>query len=259
MEVKVEELDVQTALNSGALHFFDDKYEEKVRIVSMGDASKEFCGGTHVSRTGEIGFFKISGESSVASGIRRIEAVTGLNYLDYLYVEEDNIGNIAKLLNSSRADVYNKIVKLFYDHEFLEKSNEELKLKLNSFEAGRLIESFKTAGAGGVKYLISKFKNISGEELKDIVNALKSRHDFPEGDSAVIFVSNLNDEKLVYIVSAEGAADASKIIKLINSETGGKGGGKKDFSQGGASSVSKFYDMENIIENIITEGLIAKV
>ena len=258
MEVKVEELDVKTALNSGALHFFDDKYEEKVRIVSMGDASKEFCGGTHVSRTGEIGFFKISGESSIASGIRRIEAVTGLNYLNYLYVEEDNIDNIAKLLNSSRTDVYNKIIKLFYDYEFLEKANEELKLKLNNFEAGRLIESFKTAGTGGIKYLISKFKNISGEELKDLVNALKSRNDFPSGDSAVIFVSNLNDEKLIYIVSAEGNADASKIIKLINSEVGGKGGGKKDFSQGGGVKVSKFGDIENIVENIMAEGLIAK-
>ena len=258
MEVKVEELDVKTALNLGALHFFDDKYEEKVRVVSMGDASKEFCGGTHVSRTGEIGFFKISGESSVASGIRRIEAVTGLNYLNYLYVEEDNIANIAKLLNSSRADVYNKIIKLFYDYEFLEKANEELKLKLNNFEAGRLIESFKTAGTGGVKYLISKFKNISGEELKDLINVLKSRNDFPSGDSAVIFVSNLNDEKLVYIVSAEGNADASKIIKLINSEVGGKGGGKKDFSQGGGIEVSKFGDIENIAGNIMSEVLIAK-
>ena len=258
MEVKAEELDVKTALNSGALHFFDDKYGEKVRIISMGGASKEFCGGTHVSRTGEIGFFKISGESSIASGIRRIEAVTGLNYLNYLYVEEDNITNIAKLLNSSRADVYNKIIKLFYDYEFLEKANEELKLKLNSFEAGRLIESFKTSGAGGIKYLISKFKNISGEELKDLVNALKSRNDFPSGDSAVIFVSNLSDEKLIYIVSAEGNADASKMIKLINAEVGGKGGGKKDFSQGGGAEVSKFGDIENIIENIITEGLVAK-
>ena len=258
MEVKVEELDVKTALNSGALHFFDDKYEEKVRVVSMGGVSKEFCGGTHVSRTGEIGFFKISGESSIASGIRRIEAVTGLNYLNYLYVEEDNIINIAKLLNSSRAGVYNKIIKLFYDYEFLEKANEELKSKLNNFEAERLIGSFKTAGAGGVKYLISKFKNVSGEELKDLANALKSRSDFPSGDSAVIFISNLNDEKLVYIVSAEGTADASKIIKLINSEVGGKGGGKKDFSQGGAPSVSKFGDIENIAGNIMSEVLIAK-
>ncbi len=258
MEVKAEELDVKTALSSGALHFFDDKYEEKVRVVSMGDVSKEFCGGTHVSRTGEIGFFKISGEFSIASGIRRIEAVTGLNYLNYLYVEEDNVRNIAKLLNSSRTDVYNKIIKLYYDYEFLEKTNEELRLKLNSFEAGRLIELFKTDRAKGVKYLISRFKDISGEELKELVNALKSRHDFPAGDSAVIFVSNVNDEKLVYIVSAEGAADASKIIKLINSKVGGKGGGKKDFSQGGASSVSKFDDIESIIENIITEDLIAK-
>ena len=259
MEVRVEELDVKTALSSGALHFFDDKYEERVRVVSMGDASKEFCGGTHVSRTGEIGFFKISGESSIASGIRRIEAVTGLNYMSYLYVEEDNMNNIAKLLDSSRADIYNKIIKLYYDYEFLEKANQELKLKLNNLEAGRLIESFKTAGAGNIKYLISKFKNISGEELKDLVNALKCRSDFPQGDSAVIFISNISDEKLVYIVSAEGNADASKIIKLINSKVGGKGGGKKDFSQGGGAEVSKFGDIESIVENIMTVDLFAKV
>ncbi|MHB1698020.1 MAG: alanine--tRNA ligase [bacterium] len=251
-DIDIRELDAKAALNSGALHFFDEKYEEKVRVVSMGDASKEFCGGTHVLRTGEIGFFKILGEYSVASGIRRIEAVTGFNYLKFLHVEEDNMNNIAKLLNSSTAEVYNKIIKLYYDYEFLEKTNEELKLKLNNFEAEQLIKSFKNAG--GIKYLIYKFKNIQGEELKDLINALKSRHDFPAGDSAVIFISNIGDEKLVYIVSAEGAVDASKIIKLINLEVGGKGGGKKDFSQGGGAEVSKFDDIENIIE-----GLLAKI
>lgn len=252
IDVDIKELDAKAALNSGALHFFDEKYEEKVRIVSIGDVSKEFCGGTHVYRTGEIGFFKILGEYSVASGIRRIEAVTGVNYLKFLYVEEDNINNIVKLLNSSKADVYNKIIKLYYDFEFLKKNNEELKLKLNNFEAEQLIKSFKDAG--GIKYLISKFKNVQGEELKGLINALKSRRDFPEGDIIIIFISNIGGEKLVYIVSAEGTADASKIIKLINSEVGGKGGGKKDFSQGGSTEVSKFDDIENIIE-----GLLAKI
>ncbi len=253
LEVKTHELDVQTALNSGALHFFDEKYEDTVRVVSMGTASKEFCGGTHVSRTGEIGFFKITGESSVASGIRRIEAVTGFNYLDYLYVEEDNIFNIAKLLNSSKSEVYNRIIKLYYDYELLEKTNEELRSKLNSFESERLIKSFKTgmAGAGGFKYLISKFGNVSGEELKELVNALSSRRDFPEGDSVVVFISNIKDEKLIYVVSAKGSIDASAVIKRINSEIGGKGGGKKDFSQGGTQDVSKFDGIEKIVEKAI--------
>ena len=253
LEVKTYELDVQTALNSGALHFFDEKYEDTVRVVSMGTASKEFCGGTHVTRTGEIGFFKITGESSVASGIRRIEAVTGFNYLDYLYVEEDNIFNIAKLLNTSKCEVYNRIIKLYYDYELLEKTNEELRSKLNSFESERLIKSFKTgtAGAGGFKYLISKFGNVSGEELKELVNALSSRRDFPEGDSVVVFISNIKDEKLIYVVSAKGSIDASAVIKRINSETGGKGGGRKDFSQGGAQDVSKFDGIEKIVEKAI--------
>ncbi len=250
LEVKTHELDVQTALNSGALHFFDEKYEDTVRVVSMGTASKEFCGGTHVSRTGEIGFFKITGESSVASGIRRIEAVTGFNYLDYLYVEEDNIFNIAKLLNTSKSEVYNRIIKLYYDYELLEKTNEELRSKLNSFESERLIKSFKT-GAGGFKYLISKFGNVSGEELKELVNTLSSRRDFPEGDSVVVFISNIKDEKLIYVVSAKGSIDASAVIKRINSETGGKGGGRKDFSQGGTQDVSKFDGIEKIVEKAI--------
>ncbi len=252
-EVAVKELDVKSALNSGALHFFDEKYEEKVRVVSIGGISKEFCGGTHVSRTGEIGFFKISGESSVASGIRRIEAVTGYNYLNYLHIEEDNMNNIAILLNSSKPDIFNKIIKLHYDCEFLEKTNEELKLKLNNFEAERLVKLFKTAGKDKIKYLISKFRNVSGDELKGLINAVRTSRYFPAGDSAVIFVSDLNGEKLIYVVSAEGAADASKIIKLINAETGGKGGGKKDFSQGGSPSVSKFSDIENIIEGILAK------
>jgi alanyl-tRNA synthetase len=253
IEVNTAELDVKTALNSGALHFFDEKYEETVRIVSISDISKEFCGGTHVSRTGEIGFFKISSESSVASGIRRIEAVTGINYLNYLYVEEDNMNNIANLLNASKAEVHNRIIKLYYDCELLEKANEELRLKLNNFEAERLIERFKTAsGAKELKYLTAFFKNVSGEELKDINNALKSKRDFPDGDSAVILVSSVNGEKLVYTVSAEGAADASKIIKLINTGIGGKGGGKRDFAQGGSPEVSKLGDIENIVENIMS-------
>ncbi len=257
INVRIDETDVKTALNSGALHFFDEKYEDKVRIVSMDEVSKEFCGGTHVSRTGEIGFFKILGEFSVASGIRRIEAITGLNYLNYLYVGEDNINNIVKLLNCSKADVYNKIIKLHYDYEFLEKANAELQSKLNSFEAERLVKQFKTTN-GGTSYLASKFQNVSVEELKELANALKMRHDFPRGAAAVVFASNLNGEKLVYIVSAFGGADASGIIKRINSEFGGKGGGKKDFSQGGSADVSKFEGFEKIAGNIISEELFAK-
>jgi alanyl-tRNA synthetase len=168
-------------------------------------------------------------------------------------VEEDNIVNIAKLLNTSKSEVYNRIIKLYYDYELLEKTNEELRSKLNSFESERLIKSFKTgmAAAGRFKYLISKFGNVSGEELKELVNALSSRRDFPEGDSVVVLISNIKDEKLIYIVSAKGSIDASAVIKRINSKTGGKGGGKKDFSQGGTQDVSKFDEIEKIVESVL--------
>ena len=107
------------------------------------------------------------------------------------------------------------------------------------------------AASGGFKYLISKFGNVSGEELKELVNALSSRRDFPEGDSVVVLISNIKDEKLIYIVSAKGSIDASAVIKRINSETGGKGGGKKDFSQGGTQDVSKLDEIEKIVESVL--------
>ncbi len=252
-EVKVEELDVKSALDAGALHFFDEKYEDRVRVVSMGDVSKEFCGGTHVTRTGEIGFFKIMRESSVASGVRRIEAVTGYNYLNQLYIEEDNLNNIASLLGVSKSDIYNKIINLYYDYEYLKKENSDIKLKLNTFESERLVKEFKNIGS--IYYLISKFKDLSQDDLKELINILKSRQDFPEGDSVVIFISLINKERLIYICSTEGAIDASKIVKLLNGQVGGKGGGKRDFAQGGSTDISKFNEIEKILEDLFTNKI----
>ncbi|MCL4321917.1 MAG: alanine--tRNA ligase [Deltaproteobacteria bacterium] len=257
LEVKVEELDVKSALNAGALHFFDEKYEDTVRVVSMGDVSKEFCGGTHVSRTGEIGFFKIMRESSIASGIRRIEAVTGYNYLNQLYIEEDNLNNIASLLGASKPDVYNKIINLYYDYEYLKKENSDIKLKLNTFESERLIREFKNIGPASC--VISKFEDSSQDDLKELINILKSRRDFPGGDSAVIFVSLINKERLIYICSAEGNIDASKIVKLLNGQVGGKGGGKRDFAQGGSTDISKFNEIEKILEKVLKDLFLHKI
>ncbi len=257
LEVKVEELDVKSALNAGALHFFDEKYEDTVRVVSMGDVSKEFCGGTHVSRTGEIGFFKIMRESSVASGIRRIEAVTGYNYLNQLYIEEDNLNNIASLLGASKPDAYNKIINLYYDYEYLKKENSDIKLKLNTFESERLVREFKNIGSASC--LISKFEDLSQDDLKELINILKSRAGFPAGDSAVIFVSLINKERLIYICSTEGGIDASKIVKLLNGQVGGKGGGKRDFAQGGSTDISKFNEIEKILEKMLKDLLPSKI
>lgn len=249
IEVRIEEQDVESALNAGALHFFDEKYEDRVRIVSMGSASKEFCGGTHVSRTGEIGFFKIMRESSVASGIRRIEAVTGYNYLTQLYASEDNLNNIALLLDVSISDIYNKIINLYYDYEDLKKENSDIKLKLNALEAEKLIDAFRNAGS--VAYLIAKFENQSQEGLKELINALKSRKNFPQADSVIFFISLVNKDRLIYVCSAEGDVDASEIIRLLNVKVGGKGGGKKDFAQGGSTDIAKFEEIEKIIEDLL--------
>ncbi|MCL4542367.1 MAG: alanine--tRNA ligase [Deltaproteobacteria bacterium] len=254
LEVKTEELDVESASRAGALHFFDEKYEDTVRIVSIGDVSKEFCGGTHVRRTGEIGFFKIMREYSVASGIRRIEAVTGYNYLNQLYMEEDNLNNIASLLEASRPDIYNKIITLYYDYEYLKKENSGIKLKLNTFESERLVKKFKNLGS--IHYLISKFQDFSQDDLKELLNILKSRHDFPEGDSVVVFVSLINKERLIYICSAEGAVDASKIVKFLSGQVGGKGGGKRDFAQGGSTDISKFHKIERILEDLFINKIL---
>jgi alanyl-tRNA synthetase len=247
--VATEERDIESALNSGALHFFDEKYGDKVRIVFIGDISKEFCGGTHVERTGSIGFFKITGESSVASGIRRIEAVTGYNYLNMLYIEEDNLDNIISVFDSSRSEIYNKIIKLYYDYKYMEKDNKELKHSIFSLESEKLINKFKKIG--NISFLISKFEDMSQDELKDVFHILKSKHDYPDGDSIVIFASLYKNEKIVYIGFAEGSIDASEYIKALSDQIGGKGGGRKDFAQGGSSEVSKFSEFEKFAEKIV--------
>ncbi len=238
LPVVTEVKDLETALSSGALHFFEEKYEGEVRIVSIGDFSKEFCGGTHVEKTGSIGFFKITAESSVASGIRRIEAVTGYNYLNILRINEDNLDNIISLLESSRSEIYNKIIKLYYDYKYIEKANKELQHSVFLLESEKFIGEFKKSGS--LSFLIKQFDNMSEEELKKLANILISRHDYPEGDSIVIFASVYKNEKIVYICFASGRADAAKIIKAISGELNGKGGGRHDFAQGGSSDLSKF-------------------
>ncbi len=252
LSVTVKEMAASEALGSGALHFFDEKYEDTVRVVSMGDISKEFCGGTHVRFTGEIGFFKIISESSVASGIRRIEGVTGYNYLSRLYMEEDNLRNIASLLGAPESDIYNRIIKLYYDYELLEKENEELREKLNNLESDALVKNFRKKG--NIDYLVSTFRGLSADELKDLMNALKSSKDFPSGSSLVVFVSLVGEEKLVYVVMGGGEADASKTIKLLNSRLDGKGGGRKDFAQGGSLNILIFDSVKSIVEEIIASN-----
>ncbi|MHB1679669.1 MAG: alanine--tRNA ligase [bacterium] len=253
--VQIEETEMEAALNSGALHFFDEKYGDKVRIVSIGNASREFCGGTHIERTGSIGFFKIISESSVASGIRRIEAVTGYNYLNAVYIQEDNLNNIMVLLNSNKADIYNKIIKLYYDYEFIEKENKELKYSNFMLKAGELNKEFKKIG--NYSYLIKKLDSFTPDELKDLANIVKSKHDSSaDGDNfIIIFGSFYQNEKIIYIAITEGLIDAAKIIKLISEELGGKGGGKKDFAQGGTSNLSKYEEFETAAEKIIKNYL----
>jgi alanyl-tRNA synthetase len=253
--VQIEETEMEAALNSGALHFFDEKYGDKVRIVNIGDISREFCGGTHIERTGSIGFFKITSESSVASGIRRIEAVTSYNYLNTVYIQEDNLNNIIVLLNSNKADIYNKIIKLYYDYEFIEKENKELKYSNFMLKAGELYKEFKKIG--DYSYLIKKLDNFNPDELKELANMVKSKYNLSsDGNSFIIILGSFyQNEKIIYIAIAEGSMDAAKIIKLISEELGGKGGGKKDFAQGGTSNLSKYEEFETTAENIIKNYL----
>jgi len=261
--VEVEETEMETALRSGALHFFDEKYGDKVRIVDIGGASKEFCGGTHVKSTGSIGFFKIISESSVASGIRRIEAVTGYNYLNMVYIQEDNLNNIIVLLNSNKADIYNKIIKLYYDYEFIEKENKELKHSNFMLKAAELCKEFNKIG--NYSYLIKKLDSFTPDELKEIANMIKSKYSSGAGVNVndsnnnnnfiIILGSFYQNEKIIYIAVTEGSIDAAKIIKLMSEKLDGKGGGKKDFAQGGTSNLSKYEEFEADVEGIIKNYL----
>ncbi|MFZ6695416.1 alanine--tRNA ligase [Stenotrophomonas acidaminiphila] len=227
---EVHHMGMQEALDFGAMALFGEKYGENVRVLKMGDYSTELCGGTHVSRTGDIGLFKITAEGGVSSGVRRIEAVTGQGALDHVDAEEARLAEAASLLGGAATDVVEKIRQLGERQKRLERELEALKAKLASGATADLGAS--AVEIGGVKVLAARLEGFDAKALREAMDRLKQQL----GD-AVILLAGTQDGKASLVAGVNGSAmgrvKAGELLSHVAGQIGGKGGGRPDLAQGG--------------------------
>jgi alanyl-tRNA synthetase len=220
------------AVAAGAMALFGEKYGDVVRVLKFGDFSTELCGGTHVSRSGDIGLFKIVAESGVAAGIRRVEAVTGDNALAYVRDLEARLRDAAALLRGGRDEIVDKVQQLLDRNRQLEKDLAQLKGKLASSAGSDLAGQAREIK--GVKVLAARVDGVEGNDLRALLDQLKNKL-----GSGVVLLGSATGAKVSLIagVTADllGKVKAGELVNLAATQVGGKGGGRPDMAQAGGT------------------------
>jgi alanyl-tRNA synthetase len=234
--VSKEVLPIEKAQKKGALALFGEKYGDEVRVVTMGgDYSVEFCGGTHVKRTGDIGLFKIVSETGISSGVRRVEAVTGRGALALIEREEQTLRKVCEIVKSNSDDVLDKVQQLTNNTKALEKQLEQLKSKMAS-SAGSDLAS-QAEEIDGVKVLVAVVEGFNPKTLRDTADQLKNKL----GSAVVVLMSGADGKvSIVAGVSKDlvGKVKAGDLANMVAIQVGGKGGGRPDMAMAGGSDIS---------------------
>jgi len=224
------EMDAEEALQSGAVALFEEKYGDRVRVVSLADASRELCGGTHVARTGDIGLFKIIGESSVASGVRRIEAFTGAPALAFIQTGINTLNDVAALLREKPEAAARRVEALLIREKGLEKEIEKLKRVLAAGAADNIDSGMKTIN--GVKVIAQKVDVESPAVMRDLADKFRDKI----GSGITVLGASADGKALLIVMVTKdlaGRFHAGNIIRELAAEVGGKGGGRPDMAQAG--------------------------
>ena len=240
LPVTTDVMNIEEAKKSGAMALFDEKYSENVRVVSMGDFSKELCGGTHVANTSEILAFKILSESGIAAGVRRIEALTGDAVFAYYKEQEAQLANVAKLLKTKPEAVGEKIEHLYAEIKALQSENEALKSKAAKDALGDVMNQVQEIK--GVKLLAARVDDVDMNGLRDLGDQLKEKL----GDGVVVLAS-VKDGKVSLMATAtdeaqKKGAHAGNLIKAIAAIVGGGGGGRPGMAQAGGKNPAAVDD-----------------
>lgn len=240
LPVTTDVMNIEEAKKSGAMALFDEKYSENVRVVSMGDFSKELCGGTHVANTSEILAFKILSESGIAAGVRRIEALTGDAVFAYYKEQEAQLANVAKLLKTKPEAVGEKIEHLYAEIKALQSENEALKSKAAKDALGDVMNQVQEIN--GVKLLAARVDDVDMNGLRDLGDQLKEKL----GDGVVVLAS-VKDSKVSLMATAtdeaqKKGAHAGNLIKAIAAIVGGGGGGRPGMAQAGGKNPAAVDD-----------------
>jgi len=230
--VETRIMGIEDAKQAGAMALFGEKYDDQVRVLRMGEFSMELCGGTHVKATGDIGLCKIIMETGIASGVRRIEAVTGDTALRWVEQDEERMQRIGGLVNAARDDVEDKVGKLLEHNRKLEKELAALKSKLAS-AAGTDLAS-QAVQVGNAKVLAARLDGVEPKSLRDMLDQLKNKL-----GSAVILLITTNGDKVNLIAGVTkdltGSCKAGDLVRLAAEKVGGKGGGRPDMAQAGGN------------------------
>ena len=250
LPVTCEEMSMEDAKKSGAMALFGEKYKNTVRVVSAGQWSRELCGGIHVKNTGEIGAFKIISESGIASGVRRIEAVTGTGVLAESLKSDRILESAAEVLKANKSNLTERIIAAAEELKSLKKEIEEMKKAAMGGEADSLI-----AGAlciNGINLITREFDGYNINDLRSLSDDIKAS----EKNTCMVFATK-NGEKVTFLVSltddvVEKGYNAGKMIKDIAAAAGGGGGGKADMAQAGAKDASKIKDAFEVAKNLLS-------
>ena len=237
LPVNTNVMDIEEAKKSGAMALFGEKYAQKVRVVSMGDFSKELCGGTHVANTGEIMLFKIVSEAGIAAGVRRIEALTGKGVIEYYKKQEEMLQEAAKALKANPSQVVEKIQHLQSELKAVSSENESLKSKLAQGALGDVMD--QVVEVKGIRLLAAKVEGVDMNGLRDLGDQLKEK--LGEG---VVVLAAVNDGKVNVLAMATDAAQkagahAGNLVKAVAAIVGGGGGGRPNMAQAGGRNPEK--------------------
>ena len=249
VSVTTEVMAIEDAKKSGAIALFDEKYGDTVRVVSMGEYSKEFCGGTHVNNTGDLGVFKIVSEESIGSGVRRITSLTKLEAYKAFKEEEDYLIACSRILkNNNPMILQEKLNQLLEENAQLKKENEQAKQKALQAEADAVIQ--RSESLNGFNVLFMEVNNVDGN-LKEYAETLRNKLE----DSIVFLTSNVND-KLTFVCACSKKAvnagiKAGDLVKKAAEVTNGKGGGRPDIAQAGGKDLDKVTEAINLVKEII--------
>lgn len=231
--VETQITDQETAVASGAMALFGEKYGDKVRVLKMGDFSTELCGGTHANRVGDIGFMKIVSETGIASGVRRIEAIAGEGALTWVEESDRLLQKISQAVKGNRDSAVDKIAQIQEKNKSLEKELEQLKSQLAKAASGDLVS--QAVEINGVNVLAAHIEGSDGKTLRELVDQLKDKL----GNAAVILSTTQGDKvTLIAGVSKEqtGRIKAGDLVNAVALQVGGKGGGRPDMAQAGGDN-----------------------
>ena len=253
LPVETTVMDVEEAKKSGAMALFGEKYDQKVRVVSMGDFSRELCGGTHVKNTSSIMLFKIVSEAGVAAGVRRIEALTGNGVIEYYKKQESLLHAAAKLLKTQPSEVSEKISHLQAEVKALQGENDSLKSKLAQGSLGNVMD--QVVEVKGIKLLAAKVDGVDMNGLRDLGDQLKEKL----GEGVVVLAAVNGGKVNLLAMATDGAqkagAHAGNLIKGVAAIVGGGGGGRPNMAQAGGKNPEKAQEAVEAAAGILEQQL----